>query len=453
MVDRGVALEDGPADVVNNGGRRFHLGLAGVTLGAFLLRLSTVANIASRNPDGGDPYYYHVQANFLVRGHGFSDPFIWRESQEMVPSAIHPPLYSLWLAIPTYFGQGGYTAHKIMSCLAGALTVAMIGILARKVAGNRAGLIAAFLAAIYPPLWSIDGQLWPEGFFTGLVALACWAAYRAREEPGWRTATAVGAAVAAAALTRGEAIGLAPLLIVPMILFRHGRPGRREWTDLTVAGLACLVVLAPWTIRNVTTFEHFVPLSTNSDEVWVYANNPYAYGTVAGGDYLGFWYFPWQEQLRDERQDRLGDELREPPGDASEKARYWREEGVRYAKEHSGRLPVVVAARVGRAWNVYAPFQNARFDQIDGKRLWVSQLGVFAWWGALALAVPGAWLLRRRGVTIIPFVALATLITVTAIYAYGANRFRTPLEMAALVLAAVTTDHLLTWVTGRRQTS
>lgn len=152
MVDRGVALEDGPAEVVSNGGRRFHLGLAGLTLGAFLLRLSTMANIASRNPDGGDPYYYHVQANFLVNGHGFSDPFIWRESHQMVPSAIHPPLYSLWLAIPSFFGQGGYTAHKIMSCLAGALTVAMIGILARKVAGNRAGLVAAFLAAIYPPL-------------------------------------------------------------------------------------------------------------------------------------------------------------------------------------------------------------------------------------------------------------------------------------------------------------
>ena len=443
MVDPGVALDDGPADVVSNGGRRFPLGLAVVTVGAFLLRVSTLANIASRNPDGGDPYYYHVQANFLVQGHGFSDPFVWRESHQMVPSAIHPPLYSLWLAIPTLFGQGGYTAHKIMSCLAGALTVAMIGILARKVAGPRAGLVAALLAAIYPPLWSIDGQLWPEGFFTGLVALACWCAYRAREEPGWRTAAAVGAAVAAATLTRGEAIGLAPLLVVPMILLRRGRPGRREWTDLTVAGVACLAVLAPWMIRNAATFEHFVPLSTNSDEVWVYANNPWAYGTEDGGTFLGFWYYPWQDQLRAESG--------EPRGDASEKARYWREQGVEYANQHRDRLPIVVAARVGRAWNVYAPFQNARFDQIDGKRLWVSQLGVFAWWAALALALPGAWLLRRRRVTIIPFVALATLVTVTAIYAYGANRFRTPLDLAALVLAAVTIDHLLTRFTGRGQ--
>lgn len=414
---------------------RFTLGLAVVTLVALAFRLYLLTNIARRNPDGGDPFFYHAQANFLVEGKGFSDPFTYRESGRLVPVAIHPPLFTLWLAIPSLLGLKGYLAHKVMSCLAGALAVAMVGVLGREAGGagtqrgRRVGWIAAVIAAAYPPLWVVDGQLWPEGFFTGLIALACWCGLRAWREPGWRWAAATGGAVALAALTRGEAIALAPLLVVPILMLRRSEPLRSNLADLVVAGGTCLLLLLPWTIRNATTFEHPVLLSTNSDEVLVYANNPWAYGTEASGTFLGFWYYPWQDQLRAEHG--------EPPGDATEKARYWRERGIEYAKANKSRLPLVVAARIGRQWNLYAPFQNARFDQIDGKNLRVSQAGVWAWWSVLALSVPGVILLRRRRVTLIPFVALAATVTLASIYAYGADRFRTPLDLAAIVLAAV----------------
>jgi len=439
MVDTGPARDDGsvmPADLRN---KRFAIGLAAVTLGAFALRLFLLTNIARRDPTGGDPFYYHAQANFLVEGHGFSDPFIWAKFHRMVPSAIHPPLFSLWLAIPSFFGFKGYLAHKVMSCIAGALAVLLIGILGREVGGRRVGLIAAVVASVYPPLWSIDGQLWPEGLFTAIVAGLCICAYRAWRKPGWRWAAALGAMLALAALTRGEAIALGVLLVAPMLLLRRTVSWKINLRDLAVATGACLVLLAPWMIRNATTFTHFVPLSTNSDEVLVYANNPYTYGEKDGNTFLGFWNYPWQDELRAQNQiDHPTWEGGEHPGDASVRARYWREQGVHYAKTHKRLLPKVLAARVGRAWNLYAPFQNARFDLIDGKNLRVSQAGVWAWWLALALSIPGLVILRRRRVPIIPFVALAATVTLTALYAYGANRFRTPLDLAAIVLASVT---------------
>ena len=432
-----------PSDLmarVDDPTRWFLLRLGLVTLGALMFRLSLLGSIAARNPDGGDPLFYHLQANFLVEGHGFSDPFIWLESQRFEPVAIHPPLFTMWLAISSALGFKSFLAHKIMSCIAGALAVAAIGILGREAGGRgrrgaRVGLVAAVLAAIYPPLWSIDGQLWPEGLFTFMVALTALAAAKVWRKPtlGWAVAT--GVLLGLAALTRGEAIIMSVVLVAPALLLRD-RQHRRNLTHLAAAAVACALVLAPWAIRNSLRFEEFVPLSTNSDEVLVYANTPYAYGTLDGGRFLGFWYYPWQDQLRA----RFGGE---PPGDASQRAKFWGDQGRAYARENSDRLPIVLAARLGRAWNLYAPFQNALFDRIDGKSQRVSVAGVWAWWAALALSVPGLLLLRRRGTTVVPFVGLALTVTISSLYAYGGNRFRTPLDVAVLVLAAVTIEELL----------
>jgi 4-amino-4-deoxy-L-arabinose transferase-like glycosyltransferase len=413
--------------------RRYAIAMALVALVALVIRLSLLTSIAERDPGApSDPDFYHRQANMLVEGHGFPDPYLYDDTGRYEPVAIHPPLFTIWLAIPSALGFKSMLAHKVMSCFAGVLAVVAIGVLGRAVAGRRAGILAALLAAVYPPLWSIDGQLWPEGLFAAMVALTAWAGVRAWKDPGPRWAAVTGGFLGLAALTRGEGIILAVAMVAPLLLLR-GRDHRSNLRDLAVAAVACAVVVSPWTVRNVVKFEEFVPISTNSDELLVYANNPYAYGTVEGGRFLGFWYYPWQQELRD----RLyGGE--EPPGDASQRAKVWGEHGREYAADNLDRLPVVAAARLGRAWNLYAPFQNAEFDKIDGKSERVSIVGTFAWWGVLALSLPALAILRRRRMTIVPFVGLAATVSISAVYAYGGNRFRTPLDLAAVVLASVT---------------
>ena len=96
-----------------------------------------------------------------------------------------------------------------------------------------------------------------------------------------------------------------------------------------------------------------MPLSTNGNELFVYANCDEVYS----GKYLGFWQFDCQEQLRRSGIDATGDE--------AEKSLFWREIGFDYAKEHISELPKVVAARVGRQWELFRPFQNAEFAYIE----------------------------------------------------------------------------------------
>ena len=246
------------------------------------------------------------------------------------------------------------------------------------------------------------------------------------------------------------------MLVLPLMVLRPALTWRIRLIHLVAAGLAFVVLVAPWSIRNFVSYERFMPLSTNTDEIFVYANNPYAYGTAdrkhvctaaqsryegtpdgitldaTGSTYLGFWYFPWEVYQR-----CIGGE---PPGDVSQKSEYWRKMGLEYAKDNLDRFPVVAAARVGRVWDVWRPFQNAFFLKTEGRNQTVSNIGVWCWWAVAALAIYGAVVLRRRGQTILPFVSLAVLITITAVYGYGTDRFRVPMDVAALILAGAAID-------------
>jgi 4-amino-4-deoxy-L-arabinose transferase-like glycosyltransferase len=402
--------------------RRALVPLGLVAAGAFALRVVYVLVLATRNPDGGDPLYYHVQANLLANGHGFSEPFTWLQTGDLVPTAIHPPLFSIVLAVPSVLGLDGFLAHKLTACLLGALTVFVIGLIGWEVAGRRAGLIAAALAAVAPNLWVIDGILMPEGLFALTIAVVVLAALRLRRTGSTADAAVLGAAISLAALTRGEAVLLFPLLVLPLVLWLRREDRLRSLAIVFVVGG---LVLAPWTVRNLLRFERMVPISTNGEEVLAYANCDEAYH----GDFLGFWVFDCKRPVTE--------------GDESEQAAEWRRQGLDYARDHLGRVPVVVAARVGRVFDVFRPLQNTRFSTIEGRDLNVNRWGLAGWALVVPLAVAGAVVARRRSVPLLPFAAPVLMVAVTAAYAYGVVRFRVPAEVVALALAGVAIDALL----------
>lgn len=454
--------------------------LATVTGAALAWRLLTLVSLNRANPGGGDPYYYHHQANMLADRVGYSEPFRWVEQGLAVPSAIHPPLLSTWLSLASWAGARTFLAHKTMTALLGVGAVVVAALVARRLAGDRAALITAVAVAAYPNLWVIDGALWPEGAYTTLVALAVLAAYRWWERPDLRRAALWGAVVAVAALARGEALFLYPLLVAPVVLARRGIGLGHKVRAGLVAGLCGLALLVPWSVRNLAAFDQPVLLSTNSDEVLYYANCPDSYGLddpatpeVEGGQ-LGYWSFNCQERERDRAgqpvrdaeeaalyRECLGElwspELEgvvpgEPPGNEAQKARYWRCLAVDYAREHADRLPVVVAARIGRELDVYNPGDSIKALQFEGRPRGVAVVGQRAWWVLAPLGVAGWLVLRRRRVLVLPLVSLGAMVLATTVYAYGAVRFRTPLELALLVGLGVLGDHLWTrWRARRRE--
>src|SRR5262249_49732107 len=112
---------------------------------------------------GGDAFYYHFQANALAKGAWFVEPFGWAVLHgRETPSAAHPPLPVIYLALWSRLGLDSVNWHRVALSVLGAGTIAVVGLLGRRIGGNTVGLVAAALAAVYPQLWINDGMILSE---------------------------------------------------------------------------------------------------------------------------------------------------------------------------------------------------------------------------------------------------------------------------------------------------
>jgi hypothetical protein len=112
--------------------------------------------------------------------------------------------------------------------------------------------------------------------------------------------------------------------------------------------------------------------------------------------------------------------------------------GVRFARDHAGRVPLVMGARFARTWGLWEPFAVP-----EGRRKWVQQLGAAIYFVLIPFAVYGLILLRRRDVPVLILLAPFVTVTLIALLAYGQIRFRHSAELSLVVLAAVAVDRLL----------
>ena len=409
----------------------YALTATGVVALGFLWRVVALFTIAPDRVDGGDPLFYHTTANVLAAGRGFPEPLHWIAYGQELKSAFHGPLFPIVLSFFSRLGGTTYVDHRMVASLLGTLVVLGVVLVGRHLAGRSVAIIAGIIASFYPNLWLIDGVLFPEGLMAALVTFTILAAYKWNDRPRWQLAAGLGALVGLTALTRGEGIFLMALLVLPLMVRKRSLVTKERVKQFGIACAACLVVLAPWMIRNVATFEEFVPLSTNGSEVVVYANCD----TTYSGKFLGFWDFGCEERIRE----RDG----EFPGDESQRTNAWRKVGVDYAKDHISELPKVVLARVGRQWDVFRPWQNAEFAPIEGRNKNGARVGLFSYYLLVAFGINGIRLLHKRRVALLPLTSQFLSVTITAAAAYGTVRFRAPAEPVLCLLAAVGVAPLL----------
>jgi hypothetical protein len=118
-----------------------------------------------------------------------------------------------------------------------------------------------------------------------------------------------------------------------------------------------------------------------------------------------------------------------------------RERVVTYAREHAGRLPVVVAARIGRTFGVWSPFQQTDLEwELQNTGPLLPRSGLVLYWILVPLAVVGAVVLHRRHVSLVPLLGVVAVVLVTTALTLGESRYRAAAEVPLVLLAAVAID-------------
>jgi hypothetical protein len=279
------------------------LAAAAVGLG---LRLAFGFAYWTDQPMTRDEREYLSLARGLAAGRGFVyDEEILSSPQDPFGRA---PGYPAFLALV----GGGRTVTqtvpasvKIAQAVVGAAGVILTGLIASRLAGFRAGTIAAWLAAGYPPLVWVSSYAWSEAIAWPLGLFVVWwfdRAAAAADREGWKMAAVAGALAGLAILVRPSTI-----LFLPFAL--GWLAWRRRFTLALALGLSAAAVMTPWTLRNIAEYGRFVLVATEGGVTFWTGNHPRARGE---GDLAANPHLKLESQALRRQHPELSEEAMEP---------------------------------------------------------------------------------------------------------------------------------------------
>lgn len=233
------------------------------TLAAFALRLFFVFRFPGVVTDS--LVYGDIAKNWLQHGiFGLSG------INEVSPTYIRLPGYPAFLAlIFTIFGIEHYRAALLVQVFVDIATCFLVADVARRCVSSRAARIAFLLAALCPFLATYAAAALTETWEIFFTVLALDLALVGLANPGQtRMWLGCGLAIGGAILLRpdgGLLLAAIELYLVYLLVTRTEHSAELSSSMIIKAGLivaaAALVVLIPWTVRNLRTFHEFQPLA------------------------------------------------------------------------------------------------------------------------------------------------------------------------------------------------
>jgi len=380
---------------------------------------------------------YRNRAQSLIAGRSFLDPDAWFFHGRISEGAVHPPGNTLWLALGDLLGIHTNKGLQIWGCILGTATIIVIAELARSIAGNRAGILAAAIAAIHPGLWSYDPTAMAEtpGQFATAVTLLL--TYRFWKSPSAARAAWLGGAAACAALVRSELLLMIPILVIPVCFAAKGT-FKQSMVRIGAAMLWIVMILGPWVGWNMVRFEHPVTMATGLEVSLSYAQCDQTWY----GPTTGYWTVFCGQNIRDEVKDKYIDE--------SELGDLYRKQAGAYIRDHKSRWPVVTAARVGRTLTIYHPSQQMTLERNrESRELGVLWAATLTTWTLAILAGVAFWKPPRTRRGLYPLLAPLAAGLAGAAITFGTSRYRSAGEVGLVVLGALGIDALVRLSRGR----
>ena len=324
------------------------------------------------------------------------------------------PLYPVMIAL-TGFGIGQLAADIALSVV----SVWLVYANALELFGDRlAALVAAAMAACYPPLifFAVVG-LSETLFITMLLAaFLCW--YRAQF-----TAAAVFAVLTI--LTRPIFDVMAPVMVMVFALAVHRLTFMQTFGRLLVYGLVYCVMMLPWWFNNYKVFGSFVRLAPNLGTVLYAGNNPL---NTSGGGNMGVDYDPSAFAT-------IADPLA--------RDRALRDAAIAYVWHDPVKFVKMAGLKFVRMWRLWPV--NEGYASLK-----VIAVSVLSFVPMLILAGVGLFAARARVLRLSPVLLFAILLTAINMVLVGTIRYRLPVEPFLLMLAGMGGSFLLSTLPAMR---
>jgi 4-amino-4-deoxy-L-arabinose transferase-like glycosyltransferase len=341
------------------------------------------------------------------------------------------PLYAYLLAI-SYWLTGGKLLLLAVQVMCSTLSVYLIYRIGSRIADEKAGLLAAALAAVYAPSVFLDTMLLRASLTASLTLVSIWLLMRVRDTGRLRTALGAGIVLGAGFLMRP--VGLA-LLAGPLVLLldSKARPAWRRWMPSLVAGIA--IILAPFVVRNIIVGAPALSFSNRGPEAMIQGNH-------AGAD-PAFMMLSTDAQYRQMMEEGGGSVRRT----LLAAIRTWPEDGrVGWWVWHEARKLLAV----------FRDYEYANNTNFYFYRRATPLLAVLPTFGLICgLGLVGTVLLFMRGrdrtAALLLGLAASGLIGIMLL-ALATGRYRLPLAMLCTLPAGVTLSALWDWLAAKRWT-
>jgi len=417
--------------------------LVGIVVVAAVLRIGWLAYANVEPPTSfvpaGDAYSYWYYGNSIADGHGYLS-YIDGEPTAYYPIGFPAILGGLyWLAKHVPFVEPDLMLLTgVFQVVVSAATVALTFMVGRRLAGPRAGLVAAGVMALFPNLIHQVTTIQVETTFIFLTMAALvivvdhdWSS----GPPGPNRLLAFGTVLAASALVRPFS---APLLLgLFLALLAVGLGWRRSLALASVPLLVLVVAFTPWTIRNAIELDAFVPSSTNMGDTLCIDRNGEATGSFRWSAHDGCVDIRLPEAARNQGNTRRAIEwVVDNPG--RELVQIGRRARHLFGHDHDG---IESTESLGSG----PVLSESRRELSQATADWYFHV-------VLVLAVVGLPLLYRRSPRPqrrIVFTTFGALLVIPLLL-WGNSRFHQPLVPLMALSAGALSVALIERVTGRR---
>lgn len=203
-----------------------------------------------------DGHYYHLGAERIAAGLGYSEDVVVGGVSVWKPWAHYPVGYSALLGLCYWVFGSGILTGPVLNAFLGTLLVVVVHRLARYALSQNRARVAGALCALHPGLIAYCAVIMTEPTAALFVLGAGWVALAKRH-------TVWGILFAGVLLGLGTLIRPVSLLAVFGLLFIYDKSFKNALLRTTLAGLIALLTVAPWTIRNCQVMDGCALVSTN----------------------------------------------------------------------------------------------------------------------------------------------------------------------------------------------